>query len=611
MPIVSVIMPSYNHARYVRTAVESVLSQTVGDLELIVIDDGSTDGTREVLDGIRDDRLRCVFRERNVGASAGSNDGLALARSPFVAMISSDDLFAPTKLERQLQVFEEDSATTAVFCTPRLIDGEGRPLRPGSHPLEGTFVPGRWSRCEVLAKLLHEGNFLCHPSVMVRRETYDRVGGYDPRMASLGDFEMWMRMAVHEPGGFVTLEGELLSFRLHATNASAATSANVTCGMHEWPLVVRHLRDLRNRPDLFAEAFPETAPWLAGAPEDVDFAFARLAAGHRCPTVRALGVQVLYELMHAPETAARLRDIHGFAHRDLIALAAATDTSRVHDGGRERRDPPHVFSRVHRETKRIYGQLHEQFQAVGEATSRAVAGVGRRARRSLQKPGYTEVRRPPMSSRHAAAVTADYVRSRMVAGHARGVHIGCGDKPFAGWLNVDLGGQPDLVWDLSKPFSWAPDGTFDHAYSEHVLEHFPRAVGRRIVAEIHRTLRPGGVVRIAVPDLRNVIGMYVDDAFLASPTVAADVLEPTAVEARALFGDAYGTRGERLNVCMYGWGHAYLYDEDDLVRLLTDVGFTDVARQRHSQSPHADLSGRETRPEMQSALIVEGTKPHD
>lgn len=608
MPIVSVIMPSYNHARYVGAAVESVLAQTLHDIELIVIDDGSTDGTQEVLRGIRDERLRCVFRERNVGASAGSNDGLALARAPFVAMISSDDVFAPTKLERQLRCWDEGAGPTAVFCTPRLIDGEGRPLRSGAHPLEGTFVSGRWSRGAALARLFHEGNFFCHPSVMARRETYERVGCYDPRMASLGDFEMWMRMAVQEPGDFVTLDGELLSFRLHATNASAGTRANVNCGLHEWPLVVRHLRRLRDRPDVFAAAFPEATPWLAGTAEDVDFAFARLAVAHRCPTVRTFGMQVLHELMDRPEVAARLRDVHGFAHRDLIAVAAATDTTTVHDGRRERRDGPHVFDRVRRETRRVYGQIQDHLHAVGEATSRAVAGVRRRARRAAQKPGYTEVRRPPMSGRHAATVAADYVRSRMVAGCVRAIHLGCGDQAFAGWLNVDLGGRPDLVWDLRRPFVWAADATFDFAYSEHVLEHFPRATGRRIVDEIHRLLRPGGTVRIAVPDLANVIGMYVDETFLAGPTAAADVLEPTAVEARALFGDSFGTRGERLNVCMYGWGHAYLYDDTDLVRLLTNAGFTAVARRPHGESPHEPLRGLETRPPLQSALIVEGTK---
>jgi predicted SAM-dependent methyltransferase len=155
---------------------------------------------------------------------------------------------------------------------------------------------------------------------------------------------------------------------------------------------------------------------------------------------------------------------------------------------------------------------------------------------------------------------------------------------------------------------WAADATFDFAYSEHVLEHFPRATGRRIVDEIHRLLRPGGTVRIAVPDLANVIGMYADETFLATPTAAADVLEPTAVEARALFGDSFGTRGERLNVCMYGWGHAYLYDETDLVRLLTNAGFTTVARRPHGESLHEPLRGLETRPPLQSALIVEGTK---
>jgi predicted SAM-dependent methyltransferase len=121
-------------------------------------------------------------------------------------------------------------------------------------------------------------------------------------------------------------------------------------------------------------------------------------------------------------------------------------------------------------------------------------------------------------------------------------------------------------------------------------------------------MRTGGVVRISVPDLKNVVAMYCDESFLDGENIVADVIEPTASEAVALFGSSYGTRGERLNVCMYGWGHAYLYDEEDLIRLLEEAGFSDVRRQRHLMSDHAPLHRVETRPPLQSALIVEGIK---
>lgn len=610
MPTVSVIMPSYNHARYIGMAIDSVLRQTLKDIELIVIDDGSTDGTQDLLREVRDDRVRCVLRERNVGASQGSNEGLAMARSPYVAMISSDDCFAPTKLERQLAEFSAGGDVSAVFCVPRLIDGSGRPIPAGSHYLQQVFIAGRWSRAKVLQRFFRTGNFLCHPSVMARREIYDRVGPYDVRMSSLGDLDMWMRMAIGCSGDFVVLGGEMVDFRIHDGNASAPTVSNLQCGLNEWPLIVGHLRSLRDQPDVFREAFSEAEEWMRGSTLDVEFALAQLACRHHVRSIRAYGISLLYELMGSNSAAGTLREKYGFTARDLIRQSQMTDTTGM-TANQERQKPlgrvVSVARRVGRQARRLAAHL----QTIGCAMSRHL----RRCRTDShsgepgqRKPGYTEIHRGPMTTQEAALVTNSYLRDRDGGGLFRGVHLGCGDQKIDGWLNVDLGGRAQVVWDLTKPFEWARDGGFDYCYSEHVLEHFPRATGLAILREAHRVLRIEGAVRISVPDLKNVVAMYCDDGFLDGENVVEEVIVPTVSEAVALFGSSYGTRGERLNVCMYGWGHAYLYDEEDLVRLLEEAGFSNVRRQRHSISDHAALNRLETRPPLQSALIVEGIK---
>lgn len=613
MPTVSVIMPSYNHARYIGMAIDSVLRQSLQDVELIVIDDGSTDGTRDLLRGIKDERVRCVLRERNVGASQGSNEGLAMARSPYVAMISSDDRFAPTKLERQVAEFSAGGDVTAVFCVPRLIDGSGRAIAAGTHYLQQVFTAGRWSRAEMLRRLFSGGNFLCHPSVMVRRETYERVGSYDVRMSSLGDLDMWMRMATGCTGDFVALDGELVDFRIHSGNASAPTVSNMQCGLNEWPLIVDHLRSLRDRPQVFCEAFPEAREWMRGSAMDVEFALGQLACRHPTRSIRAYGMGLLYELMGSEAAAAQLRERHDFSSRELIRQSQLTDTTGEACGQEQPAQQsvvPEQFSarqRIEREVRRLAAQVRAAGGAVTRLLQRRWSGPSP-GERGEKKPGYTDIHRPPMSEPEAMRVTESYLRGRKEEGQFRGVHLGCGDKKFDGWLNVDLGGSAQVVWDLTKPFTWARGGDFDYVYSEHVLEHFPRATGLGILREAHRLMRTGGVVRISVPDLKNVVAMYCDESFLDGENIVADVIEPTASEAVALFGSSYGTRGERLNVCMYGWGHAYLYDEEDLIRLLEEAGFSDVRRQRHLMSDHAPLHRVETRPPLQSALIVEGIK---
>lgn len=327
MPTVSVIMPSYNHACYIGMAINSVLGQTLQDIELIVIDDASTDGTQEILRGIKDKRVRCILRERNVGASYGSNEGIAMSRSPYIAMISSDDFFLPTKLEQQLEVFTSDKKVTAVFCRPRIVDAMGRPFRDGKHYLQAVFASGSWQQPDLVRRLFLQGNFLCHPSVMVRRKTYDDVGPYDTRLSSLGDFDMWMRMGLDCDGAFVVLDDQLIDFRYHSTNTSGQTDENLRCAEHEWPIIAAHILSLRDKPSLFTDIFPESKPFLHGSPEDVLYAICRLAIEHQVGAVRAFGLQQLYALMANPETSSYLASEHAFTPNDLIKLSQTTITS--------------------------------------------------------------------------------------------------------------------------------------------------------------------------------------------------------------------------------------------------------------------------------------------
>jgi predicted SAM-dependent methyltransferase len=173
------------------------------------------------------------------------------------------------------------------------------------------------------------------------------------------------------------------------------------------------------------------------------------------------------------------------------------------------------------------------------------------------------------------------------------LNVGCGNVLFDGWCTIDLEPPADLRHDITRGIPW-PDGAVDCIYAEHFLEHLPVEQGVAFLKECRRALRPGGVVRIAVPDLANILdkargGDWHDQAWLKQPE--------------------YGfirTRAEMVNVSFRWWGHEYLYDLEELQRRFAEAGFTATRVCAWGESEYEPLRGRETRPD--TLLIVEGVR---
>ncbi|MGZ4893068.1 MAG: glycosyltransferase family 2 protein, partial [Halobacteriota archaeon] len=129
VPLISIFMKSYNHELYISEAIVSVLNQDFEDLELIIVDDASTDESRQIIERFaeQDPRIRVIFHEQNFGITRVVNDGIDAARGKFIAQIDSDDVWVTDKLRKQLAVVERDE-NVIVWSEGRLIDQNGRPL---------------------------------------------------------------------------------------------------------------------------------------------------------------------------------------------------------------------------------------------------------------------------------------------------------------------------------------------------------------------------------------------------------------------------------------------------------------------------------------------------
>ena len=244
-PRVSVVMAVYNHGRYILEAVNSVLDQTAGDLELVIVDDGSHDDSMLAIATVDDPRVRVYQLGANQGAAAALNIAIQQTRSRLIAVINSDDAWEPTKLERQLAVLEEHPEVGAVFTAVRLVGPDSKPLPPDELPVwNAVFRQRNRSQGAWLRRFFEEGNCLCHPSVLIRREYYETYGLMDNRMRQIPDLLQWITLVKHYPI-IVLGDEELVRFRLlpEEMNASSTSQANVVRGVREHFEINEHFFD--------------------------------------------------------------------------------------------------------------------------------------------------------------------------------------------------------------------------------------------------------------------------------------------------------------------------------------------------------------------------------
>jgi glycosyltransferase involved in cell wall biosynthesis len=183
-PAVSVLMGVYNGAPWVARAVESVLGQTMPDLELIVVDDGSTDATPALLSAVRDPRLM-VERQAHAGLTPALILAMARARAPLIARLDADDVALPTRLERQIAFLEAHPGVGLLGSAARVVD---------EHNREATVIrPPEEDRA--IRRALIRRNPFVHSSVMLRRTIAVQAGGYDPSFAVAQDYDLWLRLA--------------------------------------------------------------------------------------------------------------------------------------------------------------------------------------------------------------------------------------------------------------------------------------------------------------------------------------------------------------------------------------------------------------------------------
>ena len=192
MPRFSVIIPLYNKAPYVGKTVESVLGQTFGDYELIIVDNGSNDGSHEIVAAFTDHRIKIVRLEENVGVSNARNKGVAMASAPIVTFLDADDWWEPTFLEEMAGLIDRHP-DAGIYGTGYYIVKNGK-KRLAPIGVDEGFEEGEINYCAVYAKTL------CMPltsiTVAMPKAVFDETGGFKPHLKLGEDFDLWVRIAL-------------------------------------------------------------------------------------------------------------------------------------------------------------------------------------------------------------------------------------------------------------------------------------------------------------------------------------------------------------------------------------------------------------------------------
>lgn len=217
MARVSVLLTCYNHLPYLRQAWTALLEQTYTDWDAIVLDDGSTDGTRAWLSELSDPRARVVLNETNLGTYGTLNRGLEMAQGEFVAVLNDDDLWLPRKLEAQVAMLDANPKIGLVHTDGEFIDAANRLIR--GEPLG--FPYPRTGTGDMFPALI-EHNKIIASSACFRRSLVEETGPFDPGFYGSGDWHMWLRLAEVAHVGFVP--ESLTRYRVHGENACLDSS---------------------------------------------------------------------------------------------------------------------------------------------------------------------------------------------------------------------------------------------------------------------------------------------------------------------------------------------------------------------------------------------------
>lgn len=324
---VSVILSSYNHSKYIRETITSVLKQSFSGFELIIWDDASSDDSWEIISSFSDPRIRAFKNEMNMRGGVTRKAIEDIAKGEYIAIQHSDDIWEPDKLKKQVTFLDAHPEFGAVFSQAAIIDENGDQFNDEKNFYFKIFDQPNRTRFEWLNFFFYKGNAICHPSGLIRKQCYEECGSYRLGLAQLPDLDMWVRLC--QKYEIHVLPEKLVRFRVRENNLNTSGSRIDTRIRHgfEFFQVYENYASIQSTEDL-RKIFPATAKYIKPEGNDIGFMLAMAAldeGDNKNPARELFALDQLFKIFSDPERAQKVKAVYNFTHKDFIALTASLD----------------------------------------------------------------------------------------------------------------------------------------------------------------------------------------------------------------------------------------------------------------------------------------------
>ena len=314
---ITVILTSYNHGRFLRQSIDSVLNQTYKFFEFIIVDDCSTDDSWNIICEYKKKYPQIITTRHEYNWAGGTVEDIVVnnASGDYIALHHSDDIWAKDKLRRQVEVIQKHPEYVAVFSNAIAIDDDGNVYDDENGFYYNLFSIENRTRYEWLNYFFYHGNCLCHPSILVKKSVYEEDGFFRKGLRQIPDYVKWIQICKkHE---IYVLPDKLVNFRVHSAgkNTSGMRAETQVRSTVELFLMLKEFETIKNRNE-FLKIFPEACQYCQRDFFSTEYVLGRICTEEGMPAyTRLYGIQLLYKVLNDPDKAKYLKEEYHYTEK--------------------------------------------------------------------------------------------------------------------------------------------------------------------------------------------------------------------------------------------------------------------------------------------------------